>query len=104
MAKVARFSTIKKEIPESDPLFIEFLEHWTGLKGNAGEDPVVEGFDPNYLRRLKRKALKEGGKSYWESIRKESLRPRLKMRMSKNLFRLEPLAPNPRNRPKNYRF
>jgi hypothetical protein len=86
----------------ADPEFLLFLMGWTGFIHSKVVDFVVEKYRETYLKKIKRKATKDGGKFFWEEIKRKCLKPRLKIQLQKNLFKMEPLAPNPPNRPKNY--
>ncbi len=80
-----------------DPEFIRFLQDFF-CKFEI-YNLQTEKFSEAYLKRIKRRAIKNSGKEYWKMILKESLKPRLKMRLRKNLFIVEPLPKNPPHRP-----
>lgn len=59
---------------------------------------------PSYQKKTKRWTLRDFGvewKSYWKVILNECWKTRRKMVLQRNLFRLEPRAPNPTHRPPN---
>jgi hypothetical protein len=95
---------LKEEIEKQgvSPEVLLFLMGWTGLIHSKIVDFMNEKYHKSYLKKIKRKAMKDGGKSFWEEIKKECLKPRLKMQLQKSLFKIEPKALNPPNRPKNY--
>ncbi len=96
-----RIETLRGKLYEIriDADFISFVAGWTGLIGSEVEELSGQKFSQSFLKKVKRKAQKEGGKEYWKEIHGKSLKPRLKMKLYKNLFRMEPVAPNPRHRP-----
>lgn len=110
VAKVPQFSDmildeqLKKEIEKqgANPEVLLFLMGWTGFIPPEVVDFMNKKYDESYLKKIKRKAIKDGGKSFWKEIKKECLKPRLKWQLQRGLFKMELKAPNPRNRPKKY--
>lgn len=112
MAKPPSFSdtALKKPLREEitkmggDPDFIWFIIEWCGGDSRI-EDFMKEKYSEAYLKRLKNKIKKDIGEN-WKSVdndvKNECLRPRKKLKLKKSLFRLEPLTPNPSNRPPHY--
>jgi hypothetical protein len=84
-----------------NPFFVEFLIEWTR---SEAVDFQTEKFVESYLKKIKRRAFRDGGKDYWIEIKKKCLKPRLKLILQKNLFKKTINPPNPRHRRRNYGF
>lgn len=113
MAKPPSFSdidlnnTLRKEITKigGNPDVVRFLTGWCNLISSKKidlMDKMDKKFTDAYLKKIKRKASKDGGKEYWEEIKTESLTPRKKMKLRKSLFMLSPVGPNPSHCPPHY--
>lgn len=98
-------ATLRKEIRnmKADPDFVAFVMAWHGVTGAAKVPFTVEKESPAYQKKLKRWTQRDCGTKwlgYWQLIVNE-WKTRRKIVLEKNLFKMEPLGPNPKHRPRN---
>ena len=96
--------TLQQELPQADPLFVQFVLAWHGLIGEEKVPFMDTDYDPSYLRRIKRWVQRDYGqpwKAWWKLILQECFNSRRKMYLKRNLFRLEPVPPLAPHRQRN---
>jgi hypothetical protein len=95
--------TARREIVEqgADPDFVEFVMAWHGVIGATTVPFSAEKESPAYQRKIKRWTQRDFGtewKLYWKAILNECWKARRQMVLQRNLFKMEPCAPNPNHR------
>ena len=99
-------ATIRQEIEnlKADADFVRFVMAWHGVIGATDVPFTAEKESQAYHKKIKRWTQRDFGtkwKSYWQVILNECWKARRKMVLQRNLFKLEPRAPNPNHRPRN---
>lgn len=99
-------ATLREDIEDmkADPDFVEFVMSWHGVVGATAVPFTTENESPAYQKRIKRWAQRDWGTNwrfYWKVISNECWKARRQIVLQKNLFKMEPRAPNPNHRRRN---
>ncbi|MCI0426434.1 MAG: hypothetical protein L0Z46_00280 [Nitrospiraceae bacterium] len=100
-------ATLRKEIEgmKADPDFVEFVMGWHGVIGATDVPFTTEKESAAYQKKIKRWTKRDCGsmwRVFWQMIVNE-WKTRRKIVLQRNLFTMEPHAPNPNHRRRDER-
>ena len=107
MLKLHKPSDIRQELVKigADPDFMRFILVWNELIFPSVKVDFITAKRPEaYQRKIKRRVEKDfgkkEGKKYWKEVIMRGWKERNKIILQKGPFKIEPLPPNPSNRPR----